>query len=113
MTIVLLLIGLLYAAWIIFLLRSWQSIAIIPVPSYKPTKGISIVIAFRNEAHNLERLLRSLSKQNYPLSLMEVVLVNDHSDDLYEQALLHFSSVPFSLRIVSLGEGKSGKKQAI
>jgi cellulose synthase/poly-beta-1,6-N-acetylglucosamine synthase-like glycosyltransferase len=44
---------------------------------------------------------------------MEVILVNDHSDDLYEQALLHFSSFPCALRIETLGAGKSGKKQAI
>ena len=113
MTIVLLLISLLYASWVLFLLRGWQSIAIVPIPFYQPVKGISIVVAFRNEAHNLERLLRSLSKQNYPSSLMEVVLVNDHSDDLYEQALQHFSTFPCSLRVISLGEGKYGKKQAI
>jgi biofilm PGA synthesis N-glycosyltransferase PgaC len=113
MIIVLLLLSLLYATWVSFLLRGWQSIKVGSVVSYVPTEAVSIVIAFRNEAHNLERLLQSLANQKYPSSLLEVVLVNDHSEDGYREVLQRFSSFPYALRILSLVEGKSGKKQAV
>jgi len=109
----LLLIGWCYAAWIVYLLRGWHAIAVTPANATLPAQGISVVIAFRNEAHRLEGLLRSLSQQNYPASLLEVILVNDHSEDLFEPTLASFSSFPFALRVLSLADGKVGKKQAI
>ena len=41
----------------------------------------SIVIPFRNEADNLNALLRSLANQNYPKELFEIILVDDDSQD--------------------------------
>ena len=42
-------------------------------------KSVSLVIAARNEAHNLEKLLNSIFNQNY--TNFEVILVNDRSED--------------------------------
>lgn len=42
---------------------------------------ISIVVPFRNEAHNLERLLFSITAQHYPADKYELILVDDHSSD--------------------------------
>ena len=42
---------------------------------------VSVVIPFRNEAHNLPKLLECLSAQHYPSSLFEIILVDDHSED--------------------------------
>lgn len=47
----------------------------------KPKTKFSIVIPFRNEAENLPKLLKSISKLNYPKALFEVILVDDESDD--------------------------------
>ena len=104
--ILLVFMSLAYASWIVFLLRGWHTIPVTPVTTALPTQGISIVVAFRNEAHRLNRLLSVLSKQDYPTSLLEVILVNDHSEDLYESTLESFSSFPFILRMLSLKEGK-------
>ena len=41
----------------------------------------SIVIPFRNEAENLDKLLKSISQINYPKKKFEIILVNDDSDD--------------------------------
>jgi len=113
MIILLLIAGLLYAFWILFLLKSWRSIRVTPPSMEVPTQGISIVIAFRNEAHRLGHLLRTLSKQEYPSSLLEIILVNDHSEDLFEPVIEDFSPFPFTVKVLSLGAGKFGKKQAI
>jgi biofilm PGA synthesis N-glycosyltransferase PgaC len=43
--------------------------------------GISIVIALRNEEENLPQLLNSIEKLVYPSHLVEVVFVDDFSED--------------------------------
>jgi cellulose synthase/poly-beta-1,6-N-acetylglucosamine synthase-like glycosyltransferase len=48
--------------------------------------GVSIVIPFRNEAHNLEKLLCSLEAQQYT-GTIEIVLVNDSSTDNFKEVL--------------------------
>lgn len=42
---------------------------------------VSVVVAFRNEAENIERLILSLKNQTYPTETFEVILINDHSGD--------------------------------
>lgn len=42
-------------------------------------EGVSIVVAARNEAATLEKLVQSLSAQQYPL--FEILVVNDRSED--------------------------------
>lgn len=41
----------------------------------------SIVIPFRNEAKNIPSLLKSINALNYPKELLEIILVDDESDD--------------------------------
>lgn len=48
--------------------------------------GISIVIPFRNEAHNLLNLIASLDSQTYPGDF-EIVLVNDGSTDHFNEVI--------------------------
>lgn len=43
--------------------------------------GISIIIAAKNEARNLDRLFHSLENQQYPKDKFEVVFVDDESTD--------------------------------
>ena len=51
--------------------------------SYKTgvIQNVSIVIAFRNEEENIPFLLEDLSKQDYPLKCIELILVDDFSND--------------------------------
>ncbi len=42
---------------------------------------LSVVVAARNEAAVIEKLLKALSAQSYPVSLYEVVIVDDYSSD--------------------------------
>jgi glycosyltransferase involved in cell wall biosynthesis len=47
----------------------------------EPKTKFSIVVPFRNEAHNLPILLQSFSKLNYPKDGFEVILVDDDSEE--------------------------------
>lgn len=83
--------GLIYSAFVIWLLRGWQeSVANFlgwpapPVPELL-VKGklptITVVIPVRNEEHNLPRLIGSLLAQSYPAHLWHAVFVDDDSTD--------------------------------
>ncbi len=64
-----------FIGWLIPALKKikrWES-------SFSPE--VSVVIPFRNEKEHLSTLLTALSQQLYPLTKMEVVLINDHSED--------------------------------
>jgi len=77
---------------------------------------VSIVIAVRNEALNVEALLTSLMKQNYPAHLLEIIIVDDHSEDHTSQLAENYSAIHnpgFSLKLMRLNEGRSGKKAAL
>src|SRR5512133_3926269 len=42
---------------------------------------ISVVIAYRNEAHRIDNLLQSLARQDYDNSSFEVIIADDNSTD--------------------------------
>jgi poly-beta-1,6-N-acetyl-D-glucosamine synthase len=71
---------------------------------------ISVIVAFRNEAHNLESLLNSLLKQKYSADF-EIILVNDHSDDNFIEVLAGFNDE--RIKVYSLPQNLEGKKQAL
>ncbi|MEF3694893.1 MAG: glycosyltransferase [Candidatus Cloacimonadota bacterium] len=76
---------------------------------------ISIIIAARNEAENLPRLLRSLDALNYPKDLYEIIIVSDHSTDHSLEIISSFSEVP-NLRLIDFQDslpGLTGKKAAL
>ena len=48
---------------------------------FTPKTSFTIVVPFLNEKENLPNLLDSISLLNYPKELVEVILVDDESDD--------------------------------
>jgi cellulose synthase/poly-beta-1,6-N-acetylglucosamine synthase-like glycosyltransferase len=80
----------------------------------------SVVIPFRNEAETLPKLLDSISKLNYPNTLLEVILVDDDSEDESVSVINDFiSKRPFDcaqcdIRIIENNrKSSSPKKDAI
>ncbi len=77
------------------------------------TSKVSVIVAFKDEASNLERLVKSLLNQDYPSELLDFVFVNDHSKDkgkeLLEKALTKSS---FRYKILDL-QNSEGKKNAL
>ena len=78
-------------------------------------RGFSIIVPFRNEASNIEKTLNSLLGQNYSKEQLEIILVDDHSEDSspgIAQSVI--SQNPDSdIKLFTLAEDKFGKKQAI
>lgn len=78
--------------------------------SFQP---VSIIISARNEEKNIAYCLDSIVKQDYPASLIELILVNDASTDatgLKAQAILRNSN--FDYRIIFNAQ-KLGKKKSL
>ncbi len=67
--------------------------------------AFSIVIAMRNEAENIEVLLESIGKLDYPTNAYEVCLIDDHSTDNSVELARQFG-LPNLKVIPSQGEGK-------
>lgn len=124
MTIFLLIFSLLLVSYfflIDYYRRSWNQI-----PEYIPGNPgedtfISVIIPVRNEEKNLHRLIQSLGQQTFPVSLFEVIIIDDHSTDNSWNILQSLSSSesitirPLQLRDVTLpGDTiKAHKKFAI
>jgi biofilm PGA synthesis N-glycosyltransferase PgaC len=100
-----------YIIALIILAWQWRQLETYE-PSLATGQLISVIVPFRNEALNMERLLSALLIQSY--QNFEVIFINDHSEDdsvallealLKGQRLLNFT-------ILNL-EGIEGKKAAI
>ena len=74
-----------------------------------PKTSFSIVVPFRNEKENLPNLLHSISLLNYPKELVEVILVDDDSDDEFR-----IQNLEFRIQMLkNVRKSNSPKKDAI
>jgi len=88
-----------------------------PVPAACTTR-VSVIVPARDEEANILQVLRDLAAQDYPPSLFEVIVVDDHSTDRTCGVVEDFvATVPgLSIRLLKLSEeNPSGayKKKAI
>lgn len=75
-------VGTAYFLLILYFLYHWSKIPQQDLsPQFLPSTTVSIIIPARNEAGNIEVCLQSILAQNYPVHLMEVIVVDDHSED--------------------------------
>ncbi len=78
-----------------------------------PGIEVSVIIAVRNEERNIIPLLESLHKQSYARHLVEVIIVDDHSEDNTRQLIGQFRR-QHKLDNIILSKPKGiGKKAAI
>ena len=76
---------------------------------FTPKTSFSIVVPFRNEKENLPNLLHSISLLNYPKELVEIILVDDDSEDEFK-----IQNLEFRIQIVkNIRKSNSPKKDAI
>lgn len=99
----------LYCCWLIIMIIGWSRIEVLsPIEDLVPT--VAIIIPFRNESLHLPQLIESLKSLHYNNHQLEILLVNDHSDDDYQGALSHLGR---NMKLLHLPEQKLGKKEAI
>ena len=79
--ILLLALGIAYAAIITFFGIGIKRVRARTVNHSAQQPKVSVLIPARNEANNIVRLLTSLANQTYPKDAYEVVVIDDHSSD--------------------------------
>jgi len=87
--------------------------------NYTPTTSFSIIIPARNEEANIKTCLTSILQQQYPTTLFEIIVIDDHSSDntsLIVEELQHQYSNLKLIKLVDELDGEmlnSYKKKAI
>ena len=77
---------------------------------------VSVVIAARNEERNLPDLIQDLVHQEYPLDLLEIIIVDDRSTDftakIVKEAAENYAIVNY-IRVETLSTEMTPKKHAL
>jgi len=104
-----------YFIYIIIHLISWNRLSSVKITdTYIPKTKISLIIAARNEELPIGKCLASIAAQNYPVSLLEVIVVDDHSTDKTKEiAETAFTQMRISGKCISNREKAHGKKSAL
>lgn len=117
MKIILLLIAVIFSVYgFIFLgiLVGWLKVLLYYKPKNNVSQNFSIIIPFRNEEINIEKLVMSLTNLDYSYEKFEIIFINDHSQDnsvgILENVL---EGSDLNFKILHLGKEHIGKKKAI
>ena len=99
------------------LIGSWPEILIKP-STFQPGHTVSVIIPVRNEAGHILRILEEMRNQDFPVNLLEVIVVDDFSEDssmaYAERFAKQFPEFPLVLVPSATLERKAfGKKRAI
>lgn len=84
----------------------WDRQRFFQLPENHPKTFISIVIPARNESGNIEACLKSILNQDYPETLFEIIVVDDHSEDDTAAKAANLNS---RIRVIHLKEALNGR----
>ena len=74
--------ALLYAALMLTYWRAWRALPEQKIPpDWQPTEQLTVVVPARNEASNIGACLRAILTGSYPANLLEIIVVDDFSED--------------------------------
>ena len=95
-----------YAVFILYFRAGWLGTKeFILKKDYTPITKVSIIIPARNEEENIEKLLKNILAQIYPISLTQIIVIDDHSTDNTAHIVQQFSRVT----LISLSDFTDGK----
>lgn len=112
-TILLLSLAVLYAATLLLLGRGLRKL---PPGRNRAKLLVSVVIAARNEEHNIQTCLQHVLQQDYPSEKLEVIVVDDRSEDNTAAMVAEFARQDprvTLLRIRDVSGDLAPKKRAI
>ena len=110
-------IGLIYLMIQLSLKKSWLALPEWAVAQdFTGSTSVVVIIPARNEAVNIRSCLESILNQDYPPNLLEIILVDDHSEDRTLEFARSFSDPRIkviALEELALIDSLSPKKQAL
>jgi len=102
----------LYAVQILQYAIGWINIP--AVDAHLPTRKIAVIIAVRNEEAMIENCLNAVLYQNYPSELLDVIVVDDFSEDGTVDCVKRISKTHANVSLLQLNVADgTGKKAAI
>ena len=103
-----------YAGIIAWFTRGWYKLKRCGLKAEQPSTTVTIIVPARNEESTIGQCLEGLIAQDFPVQLVEIIVVDDHSDDntiqIVSEMATNISGI--NLRLFSLNEAE-GKKAAI
>jgi len=91
----------------------WYTTLVFVAKEGDTKKSISVVVAIRNEADKIGKLLDSIKRQSYPKDKFELIIVDDKSDDDSRSRVNNFIEENPQLEIKLINSKGEGKKAAI
>jgi len=71
-------------------------------------------VPFRDEIENIESFLHSIESQNYPFEYFELIMIDDHSEDITASFIDEYAKdSKMNIHVLSLDQGSDSKKKAI
>ena len=92
-------------------LYSWRKIKTTDSMNYINT--VSVIIACRNEENNVPKIVDCLKRQKFNNDKLELIFVNDHSQDNTLQLLINEQKKCSFMRVINLSISVEGKKNAV
>ena len=92
-------------------LHSWNKIKTTDDVNYNNT--VSVIVACRNEDQNISKIVDCLKYQKFDNSKLELIFVNDHSEDNTLELLLNEQKKCSYIQVINLKNSIEGKKNAI
>lgn len=94
-----------YAAVLGLYGHGWRRLPQAEMPGdYTPEQPVTIVVPARNEEKHLGACLDSLLAGSYPHNLLEIIVVDDFSDDRTAEIVRHFQQRHQNVRLLQLAE---------
>ncbi|MBX2891050.1 MAG: glycosyltransferase [Saprospiraceae bacterium] len=81
-----------YAGLLLLYRHGWRALPEWHSNNWVPSERVSVVVPARNEAANIKACLQSIAEGSYPTHLLEIIVVDDHSDDDTASIVQQFSA---------------------
>ncbi|NTW24644.1 MAG: glycosyltransferase [Lentimicrobium sp.] len=103
-----------YLAVILYITYGWFSVKKRIVREKHPSTTVSIIIPARNEESSIRQCLSGLLNQDFPNQLIEILVVDDHSEDQTQAIAREISQYSAEVKVTVLSlTTAEGKKEAI
>jgi cellulose synthase/poly-beta-1,6-N-acetylglucosamine synthase-like glycosyltransferase len=70
-----------YVLLVLWYRWAWRQLPEVVTPHFEPTTSVTVLVPARNESRNIEACLQSLVAQEYPVHLLQIVVIDDASED--------------------------------
>jgi cellulose synthase/poly-beta-1,6-N-acetylglucosamine synthase-like glycosyltransferase len=76
-----------------FYFFQWHKTQIVSLPQdEKPSDAVTVVIVAHNEEKTIGTCLQGILQQNYPVDLVEIIVIDDHSTDATAQEVMRLGN---------------------